>query len=131
VLLSAISNDSDALQKAKQTEQQMEQYTAQAGIKQLQPDNADVAALNALMQQQQTASALEYLNIYSRDDDVVPVTSADWPSDLQVELSGTRHAELLLAPPGSSLRAVLAVAFGDAPITRAAIDRALAPPPSS
>ena len=128
-IVGEITNDADMQQRAADTRTAQDALTSARGFRQLEPNNADVEAVNSLMAR--PSQPFHHLNVYSSGDDAVPKDSAVWPDAVQVDLVSYKHLDLPKAPVGSPWRRVLAVAFGTAPLSQQAVDAAAAPPPAS
>lgn len=113
----ALIGDDDLVASARGANQEFSRVQLSRGMEQLSADNRDLAALNAAFAAR--ASELEYINIVSVDDDIVPFQNADWDVGVQQALHGLLHRDLQHAAPESDYARFLALAYGPAPLTEA------------
>jgi hypothetical protein len=111
-------------QKAAEARDRLNEIERRPGVRQLQPDDPDVESLNRALSQ--LAGAVTYLNVYSLDDDVVPISSARWSNALEYAIPSAKHTRALSAPFGTAWWNVLNDVFLSRPLDQAEIDKSVA-----
>jgi len=109
-----IAGDDEAARGVGEGITRAEEVKNSTGLQQLYPRNTVLVALNTALASH--VREIEFVNISSLDDEVVPTESSGWPFGWNLTLEGFKHFDLKNVPAGSDYANALGVAYGEVPI---------------
>lgn len=110
-ILSVFSGNERGVQNASAAMRGIDELEATRGMRQLQPNSPDLAALN--QRTRQRMGQFEFVNLWSYTDDVVHYTSSRWEGSIEGGFQDMRHNAWPRPAPGSQYHQVLTAAYAE------------------
>lgn len=112
-LIGGLAGDQQLMSDGRQMSAGMRDYRNLRGVRQLSRSSSELSALNGALANR--LGAIQFFNIYSRDDDVISVASALWNRTYDRVYDAMRHRDFKYIAENSSWRPLWSEIYALAP----------------